>query len=61
MGYIGMYHCHTDDASLSQIWVVMGHQYGISSLVSQTSFRRETVGGIAKCGLFSQATGRWEK
>ena len=32
------------------------HQYGISSLVSQTSFRGETSGGVAaKCRLFSQA------
>jgi len=36
-------------------WIVM-HQYGISVLVSQTSFRGETVGGVAKCRLFSQAT-----
>ena len=34
----------------------MHHQYGISVLVSQTSFRGETVGGVAKCHLFSQAT-----
>ena len=39
----------------TQIWVVIRHQYGISVLVSQTSFRRETVGGVAKCRLFSQA------
>ena len=32
------------------------HQYGISALVSQTSFRGETVGGVAKCRLFTQAT-----
>ena len=31
------------------------HQYGISGLVSQTSFRTESRGGIAKCRLFSQA------
>ena len=31
------------------------HQYGISELVSQTSFRGETSGGIAECRLFSQA------
>ena len=37
-------------------WVVTHHQYGISALVSQTSFHRETVGGIVKCHLFSQAT-----
>ena len=37
-------------------WVVTHHQYGISALVSQTSFHGETVGGIVKCHLFSQAT-----
>ena len=31
------------------------HQYGISALVSQTSFFGETTGGVAKCRLFSQA------
>ena len=30
------------------------HQYGISALVSQTSFRGETNTGVAKCRLFSQ-------
>ena len=39
----------------AQIWVVMRHQYGISALVSQMSFRRETSAGVAKCRLFSQA------
>ena len=39
----------------TQIWVVTRHQYGISGLVSQTSFGRETSGSIAKCRLFSQA------
>ena len=34
------------------------HQYGISALVSQTSFREETVGGVAKSRLFSQAMKR---
>ena len=42
--------------SSTQIWVVTRHQYGISALVSQTSFQGETVGGVAKCRLFSQAT-----
>ena len=42
--------------STTQIWVVMGHQYGISVLVSQTSFGGETSGSSAKCWLFSQAT-----
>ena len=40
----------------TQIWVVTRHQYGISALVSQTSFGGETSGGVAKCRLFSQAT-----
>ena len=31
------------------------HQYGISALVSQTSFRGKTIGGVAKCRLFPQA------
>ena len=35
--------------STTQIWVVRRHQYGISALVSQTSFRGKTVGGVAKC------------
>ena len=32
------------------------HRYGISALVSQTSFRGETSGGVSECRLFSQAT-----
>ena len=31
------------------------HQYGISALVSQTSFGGETSNSVAKCRLFSQA------
>ena len=31
------------------------HQDGSSALVSQTSFRGETVGVVAKCRLFFQA------
>ena len=34
----------------------MRHQYGISALVSQTSFRGETSGGVMKWRLFSLAT-----
>ena len=41
--------------STTQIWVVMRHQYGISVLVSQTSFGGETSGSVAKCRLFYQA------
>ena len=32
------------------------YQYGISALVSQTSFRGGISGSVAKCRLFSQAT-----
>ena len=45
------------EGSTFQIWVVTRHQYGISVLVSPTSFRGpfrgKTSGGIAKCRLFS--------
>ena len=41
--------------SATQVWVVKRHQYGISVLVSQTSFGGETSGSVAKCRLFSQA------
>ena len=41
--------------STTQISVVTRHQYGISTLISQTSFRGETSGGVAKCCLFCQA------
>ena len=34
------------------IWVVRRHRCGISALVSRTSFRRETSGGVVKCRLF---------
>ena len=40
--------------STTQIWVVTRHQYGISTLVSQTSFVRETSDTVAKCRLFSR-------
>ena len=43
--------------STIQIWVVRRRQYGISALVSQTSFLWETVGGVARCRLFSQTNG----
>ena len=42
--------------STTQIWVVTRHKYGISALVSQTSFGGETSGSVSKCRLFSQAT-----
>ena len=40
--------------SAPQIWLVT-HQYGISVLVSQASFARETSGSVVKCRLFSLA------
>ena len=42
--------------STTQTWLVTHHQYGFSVLVSQTSFREETSGGVAKCRLFRQAS-----
>ena len=41
--------------SPTQIRVVTCHHYGISALVSRTSFGGETGGSVAKCRLFSQA------
>ena len=41
--------------STTQIWVVKRHQNGISALISQTSFRGKTSGGIYKCQLFPHA------
>ena len=41
--------------STIQIWVVTHHQYGISALVSQTSFGGKTSGNVVKCRLFSHA------
>ena len=41
------------------IYVVTRHQNGISALVSQTSFRGESRGGVAKCRLFSQFLGNF--
>ena len=41
----------------AQIWVVTRYQYGISVLVSKTSFGGETSGSVTKCRLFSQAGG----
>ena len=37
----------------TQIWIVTRHQYGISALISQTSFGGETSDGVVKCGLLS--------
>ena len=41
--------------STTKIWVVTRHQYGISALVTQTSFCEGSSGDLAKRVLFSQA------
>ena len=56
IGWIKISHPTRPIRSTTQIWVVTRHQYGISALVSQTSFGGETSGSVAKCRLFSQAT-----
>ena len=38
------------------VWVLTRHQYGISLLVPQASFRGETSDDVAKCRLFCQGT-----
>ena len=38
------------------IWVVTRHQYEVSVLVPQASFRRETSDDVAKSLLFCQGT-----
>ena len=35
------------EAHTTQIWVETRHQYGISAVVSLTSFRQEIAGGVA--------------
>ena len=51
-----IYHAAQPIRSTTLIWTVTHHQYGISTIVSQTSFREETSDGLAKCRLFFQAT-----
>ena len=41
--------------STTQIWVETRHRYGVSALVSHTSFGGGTTGSVATCRLFSQA------
>ena len=50
-----IFHVAKPIRSTTQIWAVTRHQYGISTLVSQTSFRGKTRGVVAKCQLFSEA------
>ena len=45
--------------STIQVCVVKRHEYGISALVSQTSFSGETSGSVAKCRVFCQAIYFW--
>ena len=40
--------------SATQIWVMTHNQYGISALVSQTTFLGEPSSGVAQRRLFSQ-------
>ena len=48
--------------STALIWVMTPHQYGISALVSKTTFRGEICGGVATCRLFQvQAKGSAEE
>ena len=58
IGWSKFHKRHEQIRSSSQVWVATHHQtkYGISVLVSQTSFRGETSGGIARNRLFSQAS-----
>ena len=50
-------HCLVMVSDMSSVWS------GITAVISQTSFRRETSDGFAKCQLFSQASdfARWCK
>jgi len=41
--------------STTKIWVVTRHQYGISALVTQTSFSEGSSGDLVRRRLFSQA------
>ena len=51
-----IYHAERPIRSTTLIWIVTHHQYGISAIISQTSFRDETSDGVAKCRLFFHAT-----
>ena len=46
--------------STTQIWRVTPHQCGISAVVSLTSFREETNGGVSKCRLFPETSSKPE-
>ena len=60
LGSVSHWSCHVGNLiqpmrSTTQIWVVTRHQYGLSVLVSQTSFGGETSDSVAKCRMFSRA------
>ena len=46
--------------STTKVWVVTRHQYGISALVTQTSFCEGSSGDLARRRLFSQARYRYK-
>ena len=52
IGWIKFSHAARPILSTTQLWVVTRLRYGISALVSQTSFGGEASGGFAKCWLF---------
>ena len=44
----------------TQIWIMTRHQYGISALFPQTSFRGETSGGVTNIGCLLRLTFSWK-
>ena len=61
LGSVSDWLCHMGNLlqlirSATQIWVVMHHRYGISVLVSKTSFCRKIRGASQNVNIFSQAT-----
>ena len=55
-----IFHAAQPIRGTTQMWVVTRHQYGISALVSQTSFGGETSGSVTRYWLFSQASANGE-
>ena len=47
--------------STTQIWVVTRHQYGISAVLTQMSFRGETSGGVANLSGYYFRQWQWLK
>ena len=46
-----IYHPARPIRSMTQIWVVTCHQYGISALVSRMSFQGHISGGVTKINV----------